>query len=115
MALQMQGVGKRYPGTLAVDNVDLEVYSGEVHALVGENGASKSTLMNILAGTFGDYTGGVLVGGKEARLDSPAAARTGARSTGGRLARIWGNLPASGERKGREGTCLARGAATPLR
>lgn len=74
-ALSMQGVSKRFPGTLAVDNVDLEVRVGEVHALMGENGAGKSTLMKILTGTLADYSGTIQIGGREVRLDSPAAAK----------------------------------------
>lgn len=74
-ALAMEGVSKRFPGTLAVDSVDLEVYPGEVHALMGENGAGKSTLMRILAGSFDDYTGTIRVGGQVVRLHSPAAAK----------------------------------------
>ena len=75
VALQMEHVTKRYPGTLAVDGVDLEVCSGDVHALVGENGAGKSTLMKIIAGAFNDYTGRILISGREVALHSPAAAR----------------------------------------
>jgi len=75
VALQMLGVSKRYPGTLAVDGVDLTVNAGEVHALVGENGAGKSTLMKMIAGAFDDYTGRILINGKEVSLYSPAAAK----------------------------------------
>ncbi|MCD6304276.1 MAG: sugar ABC transporter ATP-binding protein, partial [Planctomycetes bacterium] len=71
----MEGVSKRFPGTLAVDRVDFSVRAGEVHALVGENGAGKSTLMKILAGAFNDYTGRIFIGGREAQLRSPAAAK----------------------------------------
>ena len=75
LALRMEGVSKRYPGTLAVDGVDFTVFAGEVHALVGENGAGKSTLMKMIAGAFDDYTGQILITDKPVRLDSPAAAK----------------------------------------
>ena len=74
-ALRMAGVSKRYPGTLAVDDVSFAVRAGEIHALIGENGAGKSTLMKILAGAFDDYTGQVTIGEKPVTLHSPAAAR----------------------------------------
>ena len=74
-ALEMCRVSKSYPGTLAVDAVDFAVRPGEVHALMGENGAGKSTLMKMLAGTFADYTGSILINGKEVVLHSPAAAK----------------------------------------
>lgn len=75
VALSMKNVSKRFPGTLAVDGVDFEVYAGEVHALIGENGAGKSTLMKMIAGSFDDYTGQILINGKEVRLTSPAIAK----------------------------------------
>lgn len=74
-ALSMEGVSKRFPGMLAVDRVDFEVWPGEVHALMGENGAGKSTLMKILTGSFDDYAGTIRIGGREAQLHSPAAAK----------------------------------------
>ncbi len=73
--LDMRAVGKTFPGTCAVDDVDFQVRRGEVHALMGENGAGKSTLMKILAGSFTDYTGEILIDGQKVLLHSPATAR----------------------------------------
>jgi len=75
LALELRGVSKRYPGTLAVDEVDLLVRPGEVHALVGENGAGKTTLMKIIAGSFDDYTGEIHLNRRPVRLHSPSMAR----------------------------------------
>jgi ABC-type sugar transport system ATPase subunit len=73
--LYMDKVGKRFPGTVAVDSMTFDVRTGEVHALVGENGAGKSTLMKMLSGAFDDYTGTISINGKEVKLSSPAIAK----------------------------------------
>jgi ribose transport system ATP-binding protein len=49
-ALSLQGLTRRYPGVVALDGVDLELQAGEVHALAGENGAGKSSLIKLLGG-----------------------------------------------------------------
>ena len=48
--LSVRGISKSFPGTLALDNVDLTLYGGKITALVGHNGSGKSTLVKILAG-----------------------------------------------------------------
>lgn len=72
--LRMIGISKRFPGVLANDNVDFDVKSGEVHSLLGENGAGKSTLMRILYGLYQADEGEVHLGGRLARITSPAVA-----------------------------------------
>ncbi|WP_353423338.1 sugar ABC transporter ATP-binding protein [Christensenella massiliensis] len=62
--LQMKGVTKQFPGVLALDNVDLEVKAGEVLALIGENGAGKSTMMKILSGALVNDQGEIYLDGE---------------------------------------------------
>jgi erythritol transport system ATP-binding protein len=62
--LKAEGVGKVYPGTIALQEVDFEVRRGAVNVLVGENGAGKSTLMKILAGAVEPTTGRLLLHGQ---------------------------------------------------
>ena len=47
-----RNIVKKYPGVLALDNVDMDFYRGEIHAICGENGAGKSTFIKILTGAI---------------------------------------------------------------
>ncbi len=72
--LEASGISKRFPGVHALDDVSLSIFSGEVHAVVGENGAGKSTLMKILAGAQTPDGGSILVSGQPVTIESPRAA-----------------------------------------
>ena len=61
--LSLRGIGKRFPGVVALDNVSLEIGAGEVVALCGENGAGKSTLMKIVGGVYQPDDGEIVVDG----------------------------------------------------
>ena len=61
--LEMKNITKRFPGTLAVDDVNFSVFPGEVHVLLGENGAGKSTLVKIISGVYERDEGEMLYDG----------------------------------------------------
>jgi ribose transport system ATP-binding protein len=63
--LRLSGISKIYPGVVALDEVSLQIYRGEVVGLVGENGAGKSTLMKILGGVTAPTSGVIHIDGKE--------------------------------------------------
>ena len=69
--LHMRGVGKSFPGVVALKDVDLDVMPGEVMGLVGENGAGKSTLIKILSGAHHADAGEIIVGGKRIHQPTP--------------------------------------------
>ena len=68
--LQMQGITKEFPGVRALDDVNLDVRTGSIHAICGENGAGKSTLMKVLSGVYpyGTYDGKIIYMGQEMKF-----------------------------------------------
>ncbi len=71
----MEGIEKSFPGVHALSQCQFELRSGEVHALVGENGAGKSTMMKVLAGIYTKDAGRILYKGQEAVIPNPRAAQ----------------------------------------
>jgi ribose transport system ATP-binding protein len=74
-ALKATGVSKRYPGVVALDQVDCTVLSGETHVLFGENGAGKSTLISIMAGANAPDAGQLSLADRDVALHSVSDAR----------------------------------------
>jgi putative multiple sugar transport system ATP-binding protein len=68
--LEMRSITKEFPGVKALENVNLTVHAGEIHAICGENGAGKSTLMKVLSGVypFGTYDGDIVYNGEVVRF-----------------------------------------------
>ena len=73
--IQLEGIIKRFPGVLALDQCHFELHAGEVHALIGENGAGKSTLMKIIGGIYSKDAGRMLFEGQEVEVGSPRQAQ----------------------------------------
>src|SRR3954463_8396773 len=70
--LVLRGVTKRFGGATALDGVDFELRPGEIHGLVGENGAGKSTMTKILSGVHAPDEGEMVLRGEVMRFSSPA-------------------------------------------
>ena len=70
--LEMNQITKEFPGVIALDQVDIKVKRGEIHALCGENGAGKSTLMKILSGVYphGTYLGEIFFNAEKCEFHS---------------------------------------------
>ncbi len=75
MSLKAIGLGKQFPGVVALADMSMEVPSSSVMALVGANGAGKSTLIKILTGYYSHYEGAIEVDGAPANIHRPSDAR----------------------------------------
>ncbi len=73
--VKLVNISKQFPGVLAVDNVTLDIYPGEVHVVAGENGAGKSTLMKLLSQVERPTSGTILLNEQEVHIVNPQHAR----------------------------------------
>ena len=72
--VKIRHVSKRFVNVLANDDVNIDIYKGEVLALLGENGAGKSTIMKILYGLYHATSGEILIDGERADIENPKEA-----------------------------------------
>ena len=79
--LVMEHVSKSFPGVKALSDVPLTVRRGTVHALMGENGAGKSTMIKIMAGLHQADEGEILVNGRTVKFASPRDAHAAGIAT----------------------------------
>jgi len=74
MKLELRGITKRFGAVLANDHLDITIPPGTIHAIVGENGAGKSTAMRIAYGFYTADSGEILVDGQARQIRAPRAA-----------------------------------------
>ena len=70
--VEMRGISVAFQGVPVLQDVDLTLYPGEVHSLMGENGAGKSSLVKVLAGVYARDAGSIVIDGEPARIRSVA-------------------------------------------
>ena len=73
--LRVEGLRKAFGAVEVLHGIDIELLSGEVHALLGENGAGKSTIINIVSGRLAPDAGRIEMAGKDVHFASPLAAK----------------------------------------
>ena len=73
--LKAEKITKEFPGVKALDSIDFELRKGELHCLVGENGAGKTTFIKVLYGAYPDYEGQIVLGGENVRITHPLQAQ----------------------------------------
>ncbi|MCM3603007.1 sugar ABC transporter ATP-binding protein [Robertmurraya korlensis] len=73
--LELRGITKTFPGVKALDNVQFQLRPGEIHALMGENGAGKSTFIKVITGVHQPDEGQMFLNGKEVNFKNPTEAQ----------------------------------------
>jgi len=74
-AVALHHIDKRFGPVLAIDDASLAVQAGEIHALLGENGAGKTSLMNVLAGLYRPDSGTIELSGRAVQIQGPDHAK----------------------------------------
>ncbi|WP_042225394.1 sugar ABC transporter ATP-binding protein [Oceanobacillus manasiensis] len=69
--LELEGITKEFPGVKALDNVHFKLKSGEIHALMGENGAGKSTFIKVITGVHSATSGEIYLNGEQVVFHNP--------------------------------------------
>ena len=69
--LQVKKVNKRFPGVQALQDVDFDLKKGEIHAIVGHNGAGKSTFVKVITGVYQPEEGNIYLEGKPVQFQTP--------------------------------------------
>lgn len=72
---ELRNIRKTFPGVVALNDVDLSFQPGRVHALLGENGAGKSTIIKIMTGALAQDSGDIMLDGQKIEVDSTSAAQ----------------------------------------
>lgn len=73
--LELKGITKIFPGVKALDNVHFQLKEGEIHALMGENGAGKSTFIKVITGVHQAEHGEIFINGKRVDIKNPKDAQ----------------------------------------
>lgn len=73
--LELKNVTKKYPGVIALDNFSISFKKGEIHAVMGENGAGKSTMIKIVSGAITADDGQIIIDKKELKKITPGMAK----------------------------------------
>jgi len=69
--LHSERISKNFPGVKALDNINFDLRKGELHCLVGENGAGKTTFVKILSGAYPSYEGDIFITGENVHITDP--------------------------------------------
>jgi rhamnose transport system ATP-binding protein len=73
--LELKGITKIFPGVKALDNVHFQLKEGEIHALMGENGAGKSTFIKVITGVHQPEEGEIFINGEKVDIKNPKDAQ----------------------------------------